>query len=342
MINVGIIGLGFMGVTHFEAYRRHPLARVVALCDRSPERRRGEWGEVGGHGRTGVDAPVDLAGIRALADWRELIADPAIDLVDICVRTDLHRELAVAALAAGKHVLLEKPMAANSADARAIRDAAAAAPGFFMVAHCVRFWPEQVVARELVQAGTLGAVREIFMRRLTVRPGWAADNWFANAQASGGAPFDLHIHDVDYLLHLMGRPLRLNAWGEAGPGGGIDVVHAAFDFAGGTRANVIGGWACPAGFPFTKELFIRGERATLHYNPVAGLPLTLYAEDGISTPELPAGTGYDREIDHLLRAIEAGVPPTVSTAETALASVEMVEREIESLTSGRPVELPPA
>ncbi len=338
MINVGIIGLGFMGVTHYNIYKANPRARVAALCDAQESRLRGEWGSIGGNIGEAKQAE-DLSGIKTMTDYREMLADPEIQLVDICLRTDFHREVAVAALKAGKHVLLEKPMAASVKDARAIRDAAKAAKGYFMVGHCIRFWPEYAAAHELCKSRRYGRVRELFMRRMSSPPTWGYQNWLMNAAASGGALLDLHIHDVDYALYLLGKPERISAWGDKGPSKDIDVVHASFDYANGARATLIGGW-CYQG-PFNMEFTIRCDKATLAYNLSSGEGLMVHTTEGSARLDVGEGDGYAREIDYLLECIEKRRRPKIVTADSSLESIEFVDRERRSIESGRPVRIAP-
>ncbi|MBU6403062.1 MAG: Gfo/Idh/MocA family oxidoreductase, partial [Verrucomicrobia bacterium] len=138
MINVGIVGLGFMGVTHLKAYRKINGARVAAICDAY---RLPPDGDLAGFGNVGDPDPVklDMKTVKAFKDLKELLALPELDLVDLCVPTPAHAPLAIAALSSGKHVLCEKPLARTAALAREIVAAARSARGFFMPAMCLRF-----------------------------------------------------------------------------------------------------------------------------------------------------------------------------------------------------------
>src|SRR5262245_39412856 len=129
MIRVGLVGFGFMGQTHWRCYAKlADRARVVAVADIDPRRARGDitgtWGNLG-------DGPqeVDFSGVRGTTDWRELVAMSDVDMVDVCVPTPYHPEVAIAALAAGKHVLCEKPLARTAAAAQSIAEAANSSRG---------------------------------------------------------------------------------------------------------------------------------------------------------------------------------------------------------------------
>src|SRR5688500_13270731 len=110
MVRVGIAGIGFMGVTHFKAYQQVEGARVAAIFTRDPAKLQGDWTNVRGNfGEAGGQQ--DLTGIRGHSDLDALLSDLEIDLLDICLPSHMHREIAVRAMDAGKHVLVEKPIA---------------------------------------------------------------------------------------------------------------------------------------------------------------------------------------------------------------------------------------
>src|SRR5205085_7047748 len=119
-------------------------------------------------------------------DWRQLIASPEVDVVDVCLPTPAHVEVVTAALAAGKHVLCEKPLARTSADARKIAAAAASARGFFMPAMVMRFWPEWEWLKRAVAEGHYGRVRSATFRRMGETP----KGWYQDGKLSGGGLFD--------------------------------------------------------------------------------------------------------------------------------------------------------
>src|SRR6185436_2760727 len=142
MLQIGIVGLGFMAATHIRAYRQVEGVRVAALCNPSGRHLDGDFTNVAGN--VGATDPVklDMTGVTTTRDYAELLKNPAIHAIDICAPTQVHASLAVAALQAGKHVLCEKPLARTVAAAREIVAAASKAEGIFMPAMCLRFWPE--------------------------------------------------------------------------------------------------------------------------------------------------------------------------------------------------------
>src|SRR5512136_1257163 len=191
-VNVAVVGLGFMGVTHIKAYQQLVAARIVAVCDSVRLPVNGVLPGVAGNitGSGAIDLGRSVKVYRALD---EVLADPEVELVDLCVPTALHPKQAMTALKAGKHVLCEKPLALNSAKARKIVQAAKSASGFFMPAMCMRFWPGWSLLKQVVREKPYGKVQVASFRRLSPPPGWSKAT-YANASLSGGALLDLHIH----------------------------------------------------------------------------------------------------------------------------------------------------
>ncbi|NLX20149.1 MAG: Gfo/Idh/MocA family oxidoreductase [Phycisphaerae bacterium] len=339
MVKVGLIGLGFMGYTHYQIYKKNRRAKVVAIGDYNRDKLEGDWSSVGGNLGDMAREKEDLSGIKTYANPLDMLGDPNVDVVDICLPTDLHHDMAIQALKSGKHVFSEKPMARNFKEAQEIAKAAGRAKGFYMVGHCIRFWPEYEVAKQIVDSGKYGRVEEVFLRRVANPPTYGDKNWFMNATRSGGGELDLHIHDADYALYLLGKPKRVWAWGSKGPSGGIDVVHAGLEYPRNVHVNIIGGWAYHAPFPFNMEFCIRCEKATLHYDMQEGKPLTIYTAAGkVIVPKVPAGTGWERELDYFLKCVEKNEKPTVVTAQSSLESVRLIDAEMRSIAAGKAVD----
>ena len=139
-VNVGILGVGFMGTNHFAQYQAIKGVRVAAICDVDPKKRRGDWSSVAGN-IGGPAAQTNLKGINVYADARAMLKDKAIHVVDITLPTYLHARWAIAAMKAGKHVICEKPMAINSREAARMVATARRTGRRLYIAHCIRFWP---------------------------------------------------------------------------------------------------------------------------------------------------------------------------------------------------------
>ena len=194
-VRIGIVGLGFMAATHIRASQKVAAAEIVALCSPSGRHLDGDFTTVAGNINTGDPLKLDVSNIKGFRDFNEMLAMADLDLVDICAPTTAHPSLAKAALAAGKHVLCEKPMARTSVEAKEMVAAAKAAGRILMPAMPVRFWPEWAFVAEAIKKQEFGRVLGARFRRVAEAPGWGHKH-FGDGKLSGGALLDLHVHDL--------------------------------------------------------------------------------------------------------------------------------------------------
>ena len=337
-VRVGVVGIGFMGKMHFGVYKANPKSELVAIADVDPKKLSGDWSAIAGNIGDASAQHVDLAGIRKYPDALELINDPGVDLVDITLPTYLHAEYAIAALKAGKHVLCEKPISNNLADARRMVAAARKAQGRFMVAQCIRFWPEYAWAKEHVVDGEeYGRVLSASFRRLSSTPLWSWTNWILDGAKSGAAAVDLHIHDVDYVRYLFGEPKAVWALGAVGAvsAGGVDHIVAQYRYPRVRQVTAEGGWAMAKGFGFEMSFILVCQRDTVVYNSAKSPALAVHLDEGPTVvPPLAAGDGYSRELDYFLDCILEGRAPVVVTGQEALKSLALALAEVKSVQSG--------
>ena len=342
-LQFGFLGLGFMAATHIKALAHVPGTAVGAICNPSGRNLEGDLTRVGGNVGDPDGVRLDISKVRAYRDVAEFLADPDIQVVDITTPTKTHLELAIAALKAGKHVLVEKPMTRTSADGRRLAEAAEAAAArgvFLMPAMCLRFWPEWAVVKAAITGGLHGRVLSARFRRVAQAPGWGHGH-FLNSTDSGGALLDLHIHDVDFIRHCFGHPLRVFSRGHSKVSGGIDHVVSLFDVGGGAVVSAEGSWAMTPGFGFNMAYTVVFERATLDYDLSRGTDaLKLFVEGQPAEVLRPPGPdGYAGQLRHLVESIRAGTPPSVVTARDGAAAVAVCEAEEESIRTGEPVSL---
>jgi predicted dehydrogenase len=340
MTNIGIVGLGFMGLTHIKAYRQLPNANIVAICDAIRLPADGNLTPVAGNISTADQIKFDMSVVKGYRDYAEMLANPDVQLVDICLPTPLHAPVAIAALRAGKHVICEKPLARTSAVCREILEAAKSAKGYFMPAHCLRFWPEWAWAKQAITEGRYGKVLAARFRRVSEPPGWSKGTYL-KGEDSGGALLDLHIHDTDFVQFCFGRPRRVYSQGFSRLSGAIDHVVTQYDVPGGAAVSAEGTWVMHAGHGFNMAYTIVFENATADYDLTRGAaPLKLF-QDGQppQTIACAGGDGYLGELRHMLESIEAGRPPSMVTGEDGLNAVAICEAEERSIKSGQLVVL---
>jgi predicted dehydrogenase len=332
MIHVGIVGLGFMAATHIKAYRQLEDVKIGALCNPSGRHLDGDFSKVTGN--VGDNAPVvlDMRGVKATKNFEDVLNDPVIDLIDVCAPTAAHRELSIAALKAGKHVLCEKPLARSSAAARHIVDIAEKSKGFFMPAMCMRFWPGWSWLKENIESKRYGNVLGARFRRVAEPPAWGQKNFFNGAE-SGGGLFDLHVHDVDFVQFCFGRPRSVFSTGYSKFSGAIDHVLTQYEVVSAAAVTAEGSWAMAKGFGFSMSYTVNFEKATADYDLARGAEALRLCEEGQSprTIECPGPDGYVLELQHLLESIRSGKAPSIVTPRDALSAVEICEAEEKSV-----------
>lgn len=192
-MNIGILGVGFIGMVHYLSYQKIAGARVAAICDNNCERLAGNWNGIKGNfGPPGEQ--MDLSGVVTYSNLEELLANPEIDVVDICLPPSAHAGAAIAAIQKGKHVFCEKPMAMSLDDCDRMMAAATANDRQLLIGHVLPFFTEYVWALREARSGKHGAVLGGEFRRVISDPQWMAGYW--DAGQVGGPMLDLHIHDA--------------------------------------------------------------------------------------------------------------------------------------------------
>ena len=343
VVKIGLIGFGFMGTTHWGVYRGLKNAKVVALADLDPAKRRGDVSKVVGNIGGGDNSkPIDLKDVAVYDDAMKLIREADVDMIDICVPTVGHAELAVAALKAGKHVFCEKPLCRTAAEAMKIVAAAKRAKGFFNVGLCVRAWPEYRAAWEYFKSGKAGKMRSATFKR--VSPGvdgnsW--NNWYMDGKISGGALLDLHVHDTDEVNYFFGKPKAVTAVGAnvVSKNGGIDHVVTTYDFGDGRLVMAEGGWEQAKGATFEMSFTIVCEKATLKLDSTG---FNVFLKNGKKlVPKLDVKngpTGWHQELAYFVDCVRKGVKPTkYQTVDSVADTMKIVFAEEKSAKTRRSV-----
>lgn len=343
MVNFGIAGIGFMGMIHYLAAQRVRGAKVRAICTRDPKKLAGDWrGIQGNFGPPGEQ--MDLRGVSAYDSLDQLLADPAIDVVDLCLPPALHADAAVQAFKAGKHVFCEKPIAVSPADAARMVKAAQTAGKQLLIGHVLPFFVEYEFARRTIERGKHGRLWGGHFKRIISDPLWLTDFW--DAQKTGGPLVDLHIHDAHFIRLVCGQPKSLFSRGRMRG----DVVQYAttqflFDDPQLAVSSATGALE-QQGRGFTHGFEIYLEKATLLYDfavvdgqPTACMPLTVLHKNGkVERPTLPAGdhlTAFAAEIGEVVRAVRTGQPSPVLDGGLARDALLLCQRQAASVAQGK-------
>ena len=320
-VRLAILGLGFMGSTHAKALRHVGGAELAAVYSEDPKKLAGDLTSVRGN-LGGPGEHMDFSGLTRHQDLRSVFADPHIDAVDICLPTDLHEQVAMEALRAGKHVLVEKPMGLDGFDVDRMVGAATRAGRILMTAHVLRFWPAYIALRREVAPEIWGRMRAATFRRRCAAPAWGG--WLLDRSKSGGGVFDLLIHDVDMCLHLFGKPEAVSATGYTDGASGIDLMEADLFYPGGAVVSIGGGWQHPGEFPFSMEYSVTLDGATIEFRSSEEKP-RLY-EPGQPVRLLDGGSRdpYAAEIEHFVESCGTGRAPQLCPPRESADAVKLM------------------
>ena len=321
MTGIAIVGQGYMGRTHAGAWTRLGHGGDIRYVQ-APGRRA--WDDL---------APA----ARFVTDLDEVLRDPAVDVVSVCTPTPTHADIAVRALDAGKHVLLEKPIALTLADAQRIAAAADRSPQVLMVAQVVRFFAGYRELRRIAGSGELGRVIAVRASRTLATPTWA--DWWADESQSGGVPVDFAVHDFDQAGLFLGDPVAVTATRTAADA----PMETLVEYADGGIGQVLSHAHLPAGSGFSSGLELVGTRGLASYRLVSAAPtdsaeesqgisqLVVSTPDGVRQQHVPDDDPYLREVEYFAHCVAAGEQPLLSPTESAVTALRVSLAARESL-----------
>ncbi len=334
MLKAGLIGIGFMGRGHLDIYERfekenYPV-KLTAICDVDGEKFKGKF--LPGNIDVG-NSKYDFSKYRLYTDVDEMLEKEELDFVDIALPTYLHAEVAVKALNKGLHVLCEKPMALTSADCARMIEAARRNGKKLMIAQCLRFWPEYEVLKEYVDSGRFGKVTGAYFFRGGSTPRWSYQNWLLDEKRSGGCILDQHIHDVDMINWLFGKPRYVSTIAaNVIPGSGFDILSTNYIYPDGKVVNAQDDWTLNGSYGFQMLYRVNFEKGNIIYEQGV-LKVNPYDGEGF-TPEISKESGYYREIVYFTQALMNNTPVEVAAPESTMATIEIAEAEVESAKNG--------
>ncbi len=189
-MNIGLVGVGGMGSVHYANYKEIEGCRVAAVCGGSKRARE----------------TAEKWGLPCYPSIREMVENCDIDIVDICTPTYLHHDMVMESLDCGKDTICEKPIALNLKDAKEMLDEAEEKGCRLYIAQVLQFTKEVEILRRTVESGVYGKPLDACFERLSACPRWAKDGWLFDVNKSGLLPYDLHIHDLDVIVSVFGKP----------------------------------------------------------------------------------------------------------------------------------------
>ncbi len=330
MIQVAVLGAGMMGKAHVQALTQIEDVAIHTITATRLER---------------ASALAQTVGARAEIEIDRVLDDPQVEVIDITLPTPLHAPIAIRALEAGKHVIVEKPMALTLAEADAMIEASIKANRLLLVAHLLRFWPEYQAIQARLSDSQGGSPLFMSAYRLSKFPTWG--EWFRDPEASGGAVLDLHIHDLDVANWLLGTPLSVRAQGVQTASGAWNHVTTLIEYASGASASVEGSLMMPNSFPFRHGVRVLREHEAIEYQMRAGgssfemgqpeNSFYVFENAGIHSLAVEKHDPFVQQLQHFIACIRAGEPSQVITPQQARLALQVSLASKASLISKKTV-----
>ena len=303
-LKVALIGVGGISGAHIPAWNRMEDAELVALCDIRPAQME-RYPEQ-----------------RHYTNFDDMLEQEEIDILDVCLPTYLHADHAVKALHKGINVICEKPISLQKEDVARVYRAAKENGVSFMTAQVLRFWPEYEILKSVYDRKVYGNLLSGSMTRVGVYPKWSWDGWMMDETRSGLVPFDLHIHDLDFLVYAFGAPKKAVTHRTRRPEQDyFNVVYTYDDFFITTEAAW---YASP--YPFTAAFrfqfehavvaWEKGEMTIYEQNGKVWNPFSADAQDDTGRIGLPQSDAFSNELRYFADCVKAGkAPDKVKSAE---------------------------
>ncbi|MFS0673952.1 Gfo/Idh/MocA family oxidoreductase [Ornithinibacillus sp. 179-J 7C1 HS] len=327
MQRVGLVGLGFIGKSHLEAYNHIPNVEVTAIYTKS---------------RNDEEA---LSSYNFVSDYEGLLSDDQIDVVDICIPTYLHEEFILKAAKAKKHIICEKPLTLSRASAHRIYEEVQKAGVRLFVGQVLRFWPEYSAIKAYSETKKLGSIDIVHAQRLGQLPSWS--EWFQQPDKSGGALFDLHLHDIDFVYYLLGKVDEVYAVGTQNQYGAWSHIMTTLSFQNGAKAFVEASHRMTKGYPFTMGFRMQNQEDTLDFQLKAGENIEsinnshflLYEKKQITEVEIKQTDAFQEELSYFIDCIDHNQKNTVVPISDILYVLEILEAIEKSLNTGQVVKI---
>lgn len=295
MLKVGLVGVGGISHSHIDAWEKMEDAELIAMCDIRPERME------------------KFTEKKCYTEFDEMLAENEFDVIDICLPTYLHADFAVKAMEKGINVITEKPISLKEEDIDRVYKAAGKNNVKFMVAQVLRFWPEYELLKEIYKTKKYGKLLSGTMTRLGCYPKWSWDGWMMDEKRSGLVPFDLHIHDLDFMVYAFGMPKVAHQFRSKLPD--QDFISISYDF-GDFQINSEASWYATS-YPFTAEFRFQFEDAVvanengkmlIHLRDDKKIDLSEEAEGETGDINLPKSNAYANEIRYFADCIINNTP----------------------------------
>jgi predicted dehydrogenase len=330
MNKVAVIGFGFMGITHALNILKNPELKLKAIADISPELIEKNLKTGIGNIATGSIDTAELAGINKYSSFDECLRSEELDAVNICTHVNLHYEMTKNALLHDKHVFLEKPFCLDLKQAEELVNLAANRNKILMVGHVVRFMPPYRQLKQWVDSKQFGELKFLSLSRFCGIPSWGQWKEKNVKELSGGALFDLAIHDIDFANYLLGMPSEIKCNFLPGEYTNHDYVSAMWGYKNkNLHVKIEGGFTFHGNFPFQASYMAQFENASVLFTTLKGDIIQI--ADGTTLKEVPAGDGnegYFNEIDYFAQCIKSNHQPEECSPASSLQAIQLCYNHI--------------
>jgi predicted dehydrogenase len=330
MNKVAVIGFGFMGITHALNILKNPELQLKAIVDIRPELIEENLKSGIGNISTGNIDAAGIAGISKYTSLHDCLLSEELDAVNICTHVNLHYEMTKEALLNDKHVFLEKPFCLDVRQAEELINLASKKNKVLMVGHVVRFMPPYQKLKQWVENKQFGDLKFLSLSRFCGIPSWGQWKEKNVKELSGGALFDLAIHDIDFANYLLGMPSEIKCNYLPGEYTNYDYVSAMWAYRKeGLHVKIEGGFTFHSNFPFQASYMAHFEKASVLFTTLKGDIIQI--ADGTTLKEVPAGDGnegYFNEIDYFAKCIKSNHQPEECSPVSSLQAIQLCYNHI--------------
>jgi predicted dehydrogenase len=330
MKGVAVIGFGFMGITHALNILKNPDLKLKAIVDINPDLIEKNLKSGMGNFSTGNIDSAELAGISKYSSLDECLRLEELDAVNICTHVNLHYEMTKKALLHDKHVFLEKPFCLDLKQAEELVALAAEKNKILMVGHVVRFMPPYQKLKQWIDNQEFGKLKFLSLSRFCGIPSWGQWKEKNVKELSGGALFDLAIHDIDFANYILGVPSEIKCSYLPGEYTSYDYISAMWSYKNSdVHVKIEGGFTFHSNFPFQASYMAQFENASLLFTTLKGDVIQI--ADNVSIREIQASDGSDgyfNEIAYFAKCIEANSQPAECTPESSLQAIQLCYNHI--------------
>jgi len=330
MKKAAIIGFGFMGMTHALSILKIKELKLSAIVERDLSVIDKNLQSAIGNISVGNLNAGELSEASRYSDLDECLSKEDFEIAVICTHVNTHYDLTKKMLQNNKHVFLEKPFCIDPIKARELIDLAESKKKLLMIGHVVRFMSPWQKLKQWIDSGEFGDLNFLSLTRFCGLPGWGQWKEKDVKDLSGGALFDLAIHDIDFAASVVGHPAKIDSFYLPGEYSKQDFISALWSFGDkNLHVKIEGGFTFHKSFPFQAGYMAKFEKASIVFSTFNGDIIRI--ADDTSVREVPAGdagAGYFNEMKYFSECLTNGKKPELCSPVSSLQAIELCYKHI--------------